>query len=529
MAIAVPLPAANAAGVTVRGSVVSGAGMTVLAVTPSGVANRARVGATGQFRLSLSASSARGTTLQLVRKSGQYYGPVVLRANGTRSFTALRGSSASLGAIRLRGGWAEVTKDLSDAVVDTARQVRARNGKPLGASRLGFVRSTALRSSWGPSFSAVSSGGDQDSDGLPNLVDADDDGDLLLDSVDASTAGNSASSAGLFSTLYVPMTDALNVNAGGVTQERIDALVAGENTFNLVFFFDEGRLRGRTVTSVDVDCFTLAYCRPGSGTGYFGGVSESGSDVPSNVPWVTYDPNGNGLPDLSPLPARSSWTASVQPRVGTGAIAPGDVYDVIFRTTTGDVRLPTTLAPYFVTTPTVTSWSSGGTTTTVDYTDPLSLMTAPGSGPSNPAYLPDGRLAVTLWRPQRQAIAGAETGDFRDIGRLHYGVTLDVTAANGSELGCGGSFSGLSTSLVDESDPTATDPVVNLFPLQDTADDATPSVDNTLSFTVDLAGCLSAAGVDPTGRTVTLQLTSVSESRPGGVDRAAQWFTVRLP
>ena len=42
------------------------------------------------------------------------------------------------------------------------------------------------------------------------------------------------------------------------------------------------------------------------------------------------------------------------------AIRPGDVMDVVFASSAGVIRRPTTLAPYFVTVPAVSAWRSGG-------------------------------------------------------------------------------------------------------------------------------------------------------------------------
>jgi hypothetical protein len=44
-----------------------------------------------------------------------------------------------------------------------------------------------------------------------------------------------------------------------------------------------------------------------------------------------------------------------------------------------------------------------------------------------------------------------------------------------------------------------------------------------------VGACLRAAGVSSAGRTVSLTLTAAGNSRPGGQDRAAQSFAVKLP
>ena len=61
---------------------------------------------------------------------------------------------------------------------------RAKRGVPIGAGRVGLVR-TKLPRRGGP--------GDRDLDGIPNGIDVDDDGDLILDGYDRpATASSSA-------------------------------------------------------------------------------------------------------------------------------------------------------------------------------------------------------------------------------------------------------------------------------------------------------------------------------------------------
>src|SRR5439155_26355558 len=91
-----------------------------------------------------------------------------------------------------------------------------------------------------------------------------------------------------------------------------------------------------------------------------------------------------------------------------------------------------------------------------------------------------------------------------------------------------GYYSGLSSTLTAVSGGSP-DFALQLFPLQDTADDGPPDGSRSLSFTLDLGGCLRAAGVDPAGLTLVLDVTATGESRPGGVDRTAQFLHVTMP
>ena len=52
---------------------------------------------------------------------------------------------------------------------------------------------------------------------------------------------------------------------------------------------------------------------------------------------------------------------------------------------------------------------------------------------------------LTVYRPQRSAIAGAEPGDWIDMGHLHWGIPL---TANNQEVACAGYYSNLSPTLM---------------------------------------------------------------------------------
>jgi hypothetical protein len=208
--------------------------------------------------------------------------------------------------------------------------------------------------------------------------------------------------------------------------------------------------------------------------------------------------------------------------VGTDQIHPGDVFLVHYRTPGGDVVQPTTLTLYFLTVPALASFDAGAGTQTISY--PVASG-APGSQ-GNPIRLSSGQITMHLWRPQRAAFPG-ETGDFYDLGHLHYGIPVTTQGAT-REAGCAAQYySNLSPTL--SVSQTSSDQFYNqLFPLHDSADDAPADPSNQLSFTLDLAGCLAADGIS-TAAPVQLPITAVDESRQGGTDRGVQMVSVCLP
>lgn len=519
--------ASAAKPVTVSGAVEGGKGMTVMALGPSGAAVRERAGAGGRFKFKLSAAQARGATLQLLDAGGQFVGPVVLSGKGRKLYLALSGRSVVVGPIARHDGYARARKSVTRSALDRKQTVVGdAKGKPIGAGKLGLVRVGGGNRR--ASAAGTTPGGDGDRDGVADIVDIDANGNRVIDRFDP----KAAQSAGLFSTLYTSLGQSLNVNAAGVTATQIDSLISGEGFFNLIFHFDEGYVRGRTIRSAHVDCGTLSYCQRGSGSATISGVSESGPSLPRGTRWVDYTPDGSGLPNLEQITShdrRNAYAMSIAPRATTAQLRPGNTFDVVFNTDGARVHFPTVLSPYFVTTPALASYSSGGAETGLDYRE---IASAPGANHGNPAVLESGKVKLTFWRPQRQAVPGAEAGEYYDLGRLHYGVVPNTTepgsSGGGPEFGCKGFFSDMAGGLVDG--PTTRDTFADeLSPMVDEAADALPDPARKLSFTLDVAGCLRAHGVDPASRTVSLGLTAAGEVRPGGSDRAVQSFVVKLP
>jgi hypothetical protein len=512
-------PVAEAAK-AVRGRVRNGQGYVIVGTSASGQGVTQTLGTDGKFALRFPGTSGVGATLQLLSPTGRYFGPVVLRHEGGATFLALSGRRANLGEVILNQGWAAPVHAAPRKAVDRSRTTQVGvDGAPIGAGRLGVVATAvgALRAFDATGDDPHSAGADPDGDGIVNAYDADDDGDLILDNQDPD---NSAEHGGVFSTLFVTLNNSLNANVGTVTREAIDASV--HDNMNLVFFFDQRELDGKTIESADVDCHTLSYCAPDVGTGELTGVSESSPDLPHG-PWVNYDPNGDGFPNLEPItrPDGTFYVANIRPLATTAEIAPGDAFDVLFTTPDEVVRLPRSLPPYFVTSPAVISYDVGAGPQAISY--PVA-SDGPGTN-SHPIAMTSEQVTLTVYRPQRSAIPGAEPGEWTDMGHLHWGIPLN---ANNQEVACAGYYSGLSSTLT-EVPGGSQDFALRLFPLEDSAEDGAPDGSRSLSFTLDLGGCLRAAGVDPAGMTVVLNVTATGESRPGGVDRTAQFLHVTMP
>jgi len=535
-ALAASAGSAQAATTTIQGKLKGASGYTVNVVADGGEAVAQRLTASGKFKLRLERSQAKGATLQLVGRDGRYFGPIVLARKAGKAYVELSGRSISLGVIKLHVGFALAVRPASTRTLGRSAVRADKHGKPVGAGKLGLVAKSARaklsQAGGGGGGGGEASGGeDPDRDGIPSAYDADDDGDLTLDSVDT---GTPPSSAGLFSTLFLGFTSALNANAGS-TLAQVDPVLSGENNFGLVFFFDSGAIRGRTATGAHVDCFELSYCRRGSGTAILSGLSESSPSLPRDSRWSDYNIDGSGYPNLEPISVggRAVFAAGIQPRATTSQIRPGDAYNVVFATRDGPVTVPTALSGYFVTTPAIVAHSSGGAETRLTYPlapgSPGCCGEGEGTPEGNPIQLQSERLTLTFWRPQRAAIPGAESGDLTDMGGLNYGVVPNVSGAS-SEFSCAGHYSELSSTLTAQpSTGTRPEEGALLFPLKDSGGDAAPSPGRTLSFTVDLGACLRAAGISSAGRTVGLTLTAAGESRPGGQDRAAQRLAVKLP
>lgn len=528
--IAASLVASPAMAKTVvKGKVRGGRHFIIIGLSLSGSGVTQTLGPNGRFRLTFHGKTGRGASLQLISPSSRYFGPVVLtrqykKNHRAKDYTNLSGHTVSLGKIRLKRGYAQVRRKVNKEAVDHALVTKTnRKGAPLGAGRLGLVRtkhriSAAMlsRSSVvAPAADSPTTGVDTDGDGIPNAYDVDTNGNLILNGIDP----NGNTNDGVFAGLFTSLDQTLNAHIGGVTSAEIDTLVM--NNLNVAFFFDVAPGKS-SISSVDVQCFTLSYCAPGTGTAIITPVSESPPGF-GNIPWVTYDPNGNGLPDLEEITSSHGdtvFSASIQPHATTTQIIPGDAYNVLFNTTTGTTTVPRSLPAYPVTTLAITNYDTGSGPQTVTYP---AASNAPGTN-ANPFTMGSDQITLTFVRPQRLTI-GAETGDYVDMGGLRYGMPMDI---GNREVGCAADYSNPSATF-STTQPSAGNNYNEFFPLTDNAGDSSPDTAGTLSFTFNLGDCLRQNGVDPEGKTFPVALTAVDQYRLGGVDRAGQTFAVKFP
>ena len=199
-------------------------------------------------------------TLQLRNAKGKYAGPVVVGGKGSSVIVGVK-AGAKLGTIKILSGYGKASKAKG---VDKRRTAQARKGVPLGNGRnFGLVRSKK--------HATAGAGRDGDLDGVPDALDVDSNGNLVLNNEEA--AGRSARAAQtengfqLFSQIGAPLERSLNANGGGVSDAAIDALVQGSTsppTFQPIgVFLDFSIVPG---DQVELDCGGLSYCSKG-GTG----------------------------------------------------------------------------------------------------------------------------------------------------------------------------------------------------------------------------------------------------------------------
>ena len=472
-------------------------GYTVMALAFSGKASSVRV-KRRSFRLR---PPAKRVTLHLRTSTGRYGGPVVIgrEGKGKRAIVGVR-AGARLGSIKVGRGYAKVARWRPRGWIDGERFARAKKGVPIGARRFGRVRSKPPRKRLR---------GDLDLDGIPDPLDIDDDGDLILDNLDSSAPGSGRTSrvsanpsVGGISSLTLELFQAVNANAAGLNDEQIDTALAGFGSLDL----GSVGIPADAGTAVELDCGDpdtgLAYCRQNTSSGRT--IPLLGTSL-SVVPFPSccdLDGDGFGSLELATVPGAaapggSRYNVRLLHGVGSTRVGTGDL--LIARATVGGTKtaFPGILQYVYDTVPALFSYSDGaGNSATPSY--PAAQRAAGNrlngfpvaDGPD-----PDSDIEVTLtfWRPQRKPIPG-ETGRWTDIGHQLYAANILALGLDGRPK----TGPACPEGAYSERDPNLTASRTRAlgfgpFGLKDSASDR-PADGSTLSFTLNLSRCLASIG-----------------------------------
>jgi hypothetical protein len=455
----------------------SRSGFDVIALAETGNAKSVRIRRDGSFSV---VPPARNVTLHLRGVNGRYAGPIVIASarRGARAIVGVK-AGARLGRIAARGRYARVSRTPLARFVDRTRFARARRGVPIGVGSFGFVRSR-------PSAGAVP--GDFDLEGIPNALDVDDDGDLVLDELDRSLGARAAQAGGLNLSVHnqggrYGLDRSVNANAAALTVESLDA--AFSQSIGVMIPFMPG-------DSHELDCgppvpIGLPYCAAG-GTGRVVFGSLGGQSFPACC-----DADGDGFGTLT----RNEFGFFVLgPGTTTGQISAGDV--LVERVRSGGVEnaYPDTLGLILATQSALVSYrDTAGNSATVGYPVPPGGPGTSGNGfPVAPG--PDGNLVLTLtlWRPQRRPIP-PETAEWMDLGGLLYSVGFGTTPEAPPAVQEG--FKGCPQDAISTSDPdlASTQTPGGGFGggrFADRAPDRPASAANTLTYTVNITQCMAS-------------------------------------
>jgi hypothetical protein len=410
----------------------------------------------GRFKLKLRGRSraGQGVSLHLRAPNGAYAGPVVIasKRKGRRAILGVR-AGARLGGIKIGRGYARVKKRLRRKWVDRSRTARARKGVPIGARVFGRVRSR-------PPRNPVP--GDRDFDGIPDPLDIDDDGDLILDDVDRSRAARAAQevfdSPFLHHFLELSLANTVNANAG-FTDEQIEQPFFGAVEIRSSALF----IGLPEAASTELDCGRddpatpqregLIYCSTGNPPSK-GRILRIGPGHPAESfpeccdPGTGDPPGGDGFGTLVEAGHNQRVGMDLHFTATTAEMKSGDVLIRRINDANGVevASFSNTLQYVFATVPALVSYrDTVGNAGTVSY--PVAEGSPPPGPPGGPgtnrngfpvAAGPDGVvLTLTFWQPQRRPIGQgnnkeaclADTPPCRwvDIGGLTYSAVVVAT------------------------------------------------------------------------------------------------------
>jgi hypothetical protein len=471
----------------------AGADAAVLLIADDGTSVRAAVASSGKFTLRVPTKIARkfvtrrtgtGPTLHVL-KSGEYAGPVVLNAasstKGWTRLTAKRSGTLSVGTLTMKSKYA--IGKAKRTVIDTSRTVRMKKKVPVGARGLldqmlvGPVRSFASLTK-----NAATLGADADRDGLPNLADADMNGDGTPDAGQV-TAGdqfeglaggdvltNRPRSSIWFSKILeqdagTPVNSNMNPL---VTEEQVRAYLA--SALSIEIGTSPQDFAG---TSIQIDCRKLSYCSAGSASLIRGAPGEA---IDGKSLFEVQDETG-----LITMPKRAgenTYLLRFYPGVASAAEGnlAGDTFEIITKTngvvTASEARVVTSsvAAPMAIT-------SVGGTQMSRSNIDPRDTFVPVAAASA---------IALSFYRPQ--SFVDGSTSLLNDRGGLTYKVSIWPMDQSNTGYGCPVSSLSALSSTLRASAPSVPQGDQGLFD-----SDQTPSANGTeLGFTLDAAACLAA-------------------------------------
>jgi hypothetical protein len=452
-------------------------GYTVIALAADGRATSVRA-RRGGFTLR---PPADRVTLNLRAPSGKYAGSVVVAGSGKRAVLGVR-AGAKIGTVEIRSrkGYARVSKTLPRKWLDRRRWARARKGVPTGAGNFGFVRSRPVRG-------AVR--GDLDLDGVPDALDVDKNGNLILDNAERSGSRAQqklAVAVQPFFFIHAGMLEGgifhvVNANATTITPTEVDANLRDRG--DLSFYFPGVPPGGTAV----LDCRGLVYCSRG-GTGRIPYLGDPNNRQP--YPDCCLDPTtGFGL--LQGV-GGSQETLFLAHGATTAQIGTGDVLIEHVFADGAETEVPATVQFVIATHPALASYDdANGNRVTIAYpvrcgqNNPCDTR---GGFPVAAGANGDVVARFTFWRPQRSRIRGDKGGPWIDIGHLMYAVRW---GGRPEWPACpADAYSELSSNLA----PSGGRGFFAWPGVEDLADDTPASPDNTFSFRVNLSRCVSANG-----------------------------------
>lgn len=456
-------------------------GYTVLALAASGEASSARA-TPRRFELRPPAKSA---TLHLRARNGEYAGPIVVGRDRKQAIIGVRAGSR-LGEldVKVRAGYAKPLDELPVGSLASSRYSRARQGIPIGAGNYGRVRSRRTQGG---------APGDRDIDGIPDPLDIDDDGDLILDSFESSTQASAAQSSpttlpstALGSDLTLELHQTVNVNAAASTSEQIDAALAAYGRLAIVILAGD---------VAELDCGgSLNLSPPPPLLGGLTYCSYGGTGRLFNAPMPPFpeccDDDGDGFGTMVNAPNFASpGTMFLNHGAASTQIGTGDVLIERVMTDGSESQFAATLQFVFATVPALVSYSdTAGNSAAIAY--PVAAD-GPGTRENGlPAAADpdtgDVMLTVTLWRPQRRRMdRDPGTGEWIDIGGLNYTVLA-------------GAAGDCPQSAFSTEDPNLTPSPPSLTHgggFADLAADQPASASNTFTYTLNATECLESKGI----------------------------------